>query len=71
MAKKIDDDWELRVPTLSIHPDAATRNEVARLAAELMVVRHKISQIRDITLEERPDIAKIKVLCFDVLGPVI
>jgi len=30
------DDWSLRVPTLSINPDMATRNDVARLAAELM-----------------------------------
>jgi len=32
-------DWLLLVPTLSIHPDAATRDDIANLAADLMESR--------------------------------
>lgn len=44
--------WSMRVPMLSINPDAATRDDVARLAAELMDANHKLSQIKELILRE-------------------
>jgi multidrug efflux pump subunit AcrA (membrane-fusion protein) len=37
--------WSERVPMLSIHPDAATREDVARLAAENMNLRAALTQV--------------------------
>lgn len=34
-------DWNERVATISINPDMATREDIARLAAEYMELRHK------------------------------
>jgi hypothetical protein len=36
--------WNERVPMLSINPDAATREDVARMAAELMECKYIISK---------------------------
>jgi len=36
--------WNERVPMLSINPDVATREDVARMAAELMKTNHLLSQ---------------------------
>jgi hypothetical protein len=33
---------------LSINPDAANRDDVARLAAELMSCRHELHRLRDV-----------------------
>lgn len=35
-------EWNLRVPTLSINPASATLDDVARLASELMELRHAV-----------------------------
>ena len=36
--------WSERLPMLSMNPDAATRTDVARLAAELMEANHILSK---------------------------
>jgi hypothetical protein len=44
--------WPERVVQLSIHPDAATRDDVAKLAAELMEANHALAQERATVIEE-------------------
>ncbi len=34
--------WNERIPAISINPDMATREDIARLAAELMDARHEL-----------------------------
>lgn len=47
--------WSERVPMLSINPDAATREDVARMAAELMELRHAIFKHREIVRQHCAD----------------
>jgi len=47
-----DLDWMETVPMLSINPDAATREQVARLASELMECRHELCRLRDVVCQE-------------------
>ena len=51
--------------------DMATRDDVARLANQLMSARNVFCQISEEALSQKPDIGKIGVLCFDVLNPTI
>jgi hypothetical protein len=39
--------WNERVTMLSINPDAANRNDVARMAAELMEANHENARLWD------------------------
>ena len=42
---------EERVPTLSINPDMATREDIARLAADLIEVNRQIVKLREIIMK--------------------
>ena len=44
---ELDDEWDARVVTLSVHPDCATRDDVARLAADLMAANARIVSLTD------------------------
>jgi hypothetical protein len=44
--------WDERITMLSIHPDAASRDDVARLASELMEARRMITEILDRLLKD-------------------
>lgn len=39
--------WNERVTMLSINPDAATRDDIARLASELMQANEQIEELRE------------------------
>ena len=39
-------EWEDRIPMLSVNPDAATREDIARMAAELMDVCQKQAALK-------------------------
>jgi hypothetical protein len=44
--------WLERITILAVHPDAATRDDVARLSAELMAARHALFRIQDFQYAE-------------------
>lgn len=47
--------WCERVPALSIHPDMATRHDVARLAAEVMDLRQFCAKfVADVDSHDAP-----------------
>ena len=39
--------WNEKVPVLSINPDMATRDDIARLASELMEARQMLAALRE------------------------
>lgn len=47
----MSENWIDRIPMLSVNPDAATREDVARMAANLMATRHELIRLRDIVSE--------------------
>ena len=38
--------WNERIPMLSVNPDAATCDDVAKLASDLMACRHELDRLR-------------------------
>ncbi|KKM77435.1 hypothetical protein LCGC14_1370080 [marine sediment metagenome] len=50
--------WNEKVPMLSIHPDAATRDDIARLAAELMEANKQLNNARDCLWGRKADYVK-------------
>lgn len=48
--------WLELIPTLSINPDMATREDVARLASELMETRHELQRLSEIVGDEDKEI---------------
>jgi len=44
--------WEERVPLLSVDPDAASNDDVARLATELMEARAEVERLTNILAVE-------------------
>ena len=47
----LEDPWHDRVPMLSVHPDAATRYDIVRMASELMNARHLLWQLEQKAIE--------------------
>jgi hypothetical protein len=49
--------WPERVATISIHAHMATRDDVARMAAELMVANSVIRNAHALMADDLPDLA--------------
>lgn len=54
--------WDERVSMLSIHPDAATREDVARMAAEVETLHKELGTYHAQDNQEHRLIAKIEIL---------
>ena len=48
--------WFERAPMLSINPEAASANDVARMAAQWMAYRHELERVRDLVGEQDSEI---------------
>jgi hypothetical protein len=44
--------WFDRITVLSVHPDAATRDDISRLASDLMRCRNELARLLDVVADQ-------------------